>query len=626
MNRKKTHFMGRKIYLGLILFLLYAPIGTLIILSFNASKSRAKWGGFTGKWYISLFQDNAIMNALYTTLIIAFVSAIAATVIGTAASIGIHSMKSRARTICMGITNIPMLNADIVTGISLMLLFIACRFTLGFSTILLAHITFNIPYVILSVMPKLRQTNKRTYEAALDLGASPVYAFFKVVVPDILPGVVSGFLMAFTMSLDDFIITHFTKGPGVDTLSTKIYSEVRKGIRPEMYALSTLLFVTVILLMILINTSPKESKNDRKDPSAKKRRLPVRQVIPVTLILLIVGGGIFYRVQGTSTSNEQVVVYNWGEYLDPEAIELFEKETGIDVVYEEYETNEIMYPKILSHAISYDVVCPSDYMIQRMIENDLLAEINWDNVPNIKNIDPTYMEQSKSFDPENKYSVPYCFGTVGILYNKTMVDEPIDSWNVLWDETYKDNILMQDSVRDAFAVALKRRGYSLNSTEVGELTQATNDLIEQKPLVQAYVIDQVRDKMIGNEAAIGVIYSGEAIYTQRENHDLEYVIPKEGSNVWIDSWVIPKNAENKENAEAFINFLCRPDIALMNFEFITYSTPNLEGRKLIEDEDIRNSRIAFPTGEDLENCETFRFLGDDVDSYYNELWNKVKSS
>ncbi|MSA00935.1 extracellular solute-binding protein [Lactonifactor sp. BIOML-A3] len=618
--------MGRKIYLGLILFLLYAPIGTLIILSFNASKSRAKWGGFTGKWYISLFQDNAIMNALYTTLIIAFVSAIAATVIGTAASIGIHSMKSRARTICMGITNIPMLNADIVTGISLMLLFIACRFTLGFSTILLAHITFNIPYVILSVMPKLRQTNKRTYEAALDLGASPVYAFFKVVFPDILPGVVSGFLMAFTMSLDDFIITHFTKGPGVDTLSTKIYSEVRKGIRPEMYALSTLLFVTVILLMILINTSPKESKNDRKDPSAKKRRLPVRQVIPVTLILLIVGGGIFYRVQGTSSSNEQVVVYNWGEYLDPEAIELFEKETGIDVVYEEYETNEIMYPKILSHAISYDVVCPSDYMIQRMIENDLLAEINWDNVPNIKNIDPTYMEQSKSFDPENKYSVPYCFGTVGILYNKTMVDEPIDSWNVLWDETYKDNILMQDSVRDAFAVALKRRGYSLNSTEVGELTQATNDLIEQKPLVQAYVIDQVRDKMIGNEAAIGVIYSGEAIYTQRENHDLEYVIPKEGSNVWIDSWVIPKNAENKENAEAFINFLCRPDIALMNFEFITYSTPNLEGRKLIEDEDIRNSRIAFPTGEDLENCETFRFLGDDVDSYYNELWNKVKSS
>lgn len=231
----------RNIYLGLILFLMYAPIVTLIVLSFNASKSRAKWGGFTLKWYASLFQDKAIMTALYNTLIIALLSAVLATVVGTAASIGINAMKGRSKTIMMGITNIPILNSEIVTGISLMLLFIAFRVTLGFSTILLAHITFCIPYVILSVMPKLKQTSKSTYEAAQDLGAGPVSAFFKVVFPDILPGIVSGFLMAFTMSLDDFIITHFTKGPGVDTLSTKIYAEVRKGIRPEMYALSTLL-------------------------------------------------------------------------------------------------------------------------------------------------------------------------------------------------------------------------------------------------------------------------------------------------------------------------------------------------------------------------------------------------
>lgn len=279
----------------------------------------------------------------------------------------------------------------------------------------------------------------------------------------------------------------------------------------------------------------------------------------------------------------------------------------------------------MSKAIAYDVVCPSDYMIQRMRENDLLAEINWDNVPNIKNIDPTYMEQSQSFDPENKYSVPYCVGTVGILYNKTMVKEQVDSWNILWDEKYKDSILMQDSVRDAFAVALKRRGYSLNSLVVDELIQATDDLIAQKPLVQAYVVDQVRDKMIGNEAALGVIYSGEALYTQRENPDLEYVIPKEGTNVWIDSWVIPSNAQNKENAEKFINFLCRPDIALMNFEYITYATPNKAARELIEDESIRNSRVLFPEAEDLQGSETFQFLGDEADSYYNELWNKVKS-
>ena len=616
----------RKIYLGLILFFMYAPILTLIVLSFNASKSRTKWSGFTLSWYSSLFQDEAIMNALYNTLVIALLSAVISTVIGTAAAIGMDSMKAKARTIFMGITNIPILNSEIVTGISLMLLFIACRVTLGFSTILLAHITFCIPYVILSVMPKLKQTSKSAYEAAQDLGAGPVYAFFKVVFPDILPGVVSGFLMAFTMSLDDFIITHFTKGPGVDTLSTKIYAEVRKGIRPEMYALSTLLFLTVLILMIFINASPKEEK-DRKVVSSKASRHKLfRLAVPTVLVVFLAGWGIFWHMKdNASSSSESLIVYNWGEYIDPETIAMFEEETGISVTYEEFETNEIMYPKIMSHAIAYDVVCPSDYMIQRMIENGLLAKINWDNIPNIKNIDETYMEQSRSFDPENEYSVPYCVGTVGILYNKSMVDEPVDSWDILWDSKYKDNILMQDSVRDAFAVALKRRGYSLNSTSVEELTRAKDDLIQQKPLVQAYVVDQVRDKMIGNEAAIGVIYSGEAGYTQRENPDLEYVIPKEGSNVWIDSWVIPANAEHKENAEKFINFMCRPDIALMNFEYITYSTPNKEARALIEDEETRNSKILFPDAEDLINCETFQYLGDEVDNYYNELWNKVKS-
>ena len=320
-----------------------------------------------------------------------------------------------------------------------------------------------------------------------------------------------------------------------------------------------------------------------------------------------------------------VVFENWGEYIDPEIIDLFEEETGIDVIYEEFETNEIMYPKIQSGAIAYDVVCPSDYMIQRMIENDLLAEINYDHIPNLKYIGDNYMKMSRQFDPENKYSVPYLWGTVGILYNKKMVDEPVDSWGILWDKKYEDSILMQDSVRDAFAVALKYLGYSLNSTDLDELEAAKNLLIEQKPLVQAYVIDQVRDKMIGGEAALGVIYSGEALYCQQENPDLDYVIPKEGTNIWIDSWVIPKNAKNVENAEAFINFLCRPDIAKMNFDYITYSIPNTAGRDLIEDESLRNSPIAFPDDSKLENCETFRFLGDDNDALYNRLWREIKS-
>ena len=618
----------QKLYLALIFIILYAPIVTLIVLSFNQSKTRSKWGGFTLKWYKELFQNEQIMSAFYTTLIIAFLSAAAATVIGTAAAIAIQGMKNRWRTLYMGVTNIPMMNAEIVMGVSLMLLFIACRMTLGFGTILIAHITFNIPYVILSVAPKLKQTNRHVYEAALDLGASPLNAFFKVVFPDIVPGVLSGFMLAFTMSLDDFVITHFTKGPGIDTLSTKIYTEVRKGIKPEIYALSTIMFVTVLVLLILINYSPKEKEETRKKrvkKPSKVKKVLFRRVIPAVICAVFVFGGFYYAQESNMMNSEKVVVYNWGEYLDPEVLTLFEQETGIDVVYEEFETNEILYPKISSGAIAYDVICPSDYMIQRMIENNLLAEINFDNIPNVKNIGKDYMEQSRQFDPENKYSVPYCWGTVGILYNKIMVDEPITSWSVLWDEKYKDNILMQDSVRDAFGVTLKYLGYSLNSTDLDELTEARDLLIKQKPLVQAYVIDQVRDKMIGNEAAIGVIYSGEAIYTQMENPDLEYVIPEEGSNIWIDSWVIPKNAENKENAEKFINFLCRPEIALMNFEYITYSTPNSEARKLIEDEAIRNSEIAFPDLSKYDNLETFQYLGTEADQTYGELWNQVKS-
>ena len=625
----------KRFYLLLIFILLYAPIITLVVLSFNNSKTRAKWGGFTTKWYHELFQNEQILNALSNTLLIALLSALIATIIGTIAAIGIQNMKSKGRSVMLGINNIPMMNSEIVTGISLMLLFIAVGniygkmsgnnavSLFGFITILLAHITFNIPYVVLSVMPKLRQVNPNTYEAALDLGASPIYAYFKVIIPDILPGILSGFLLSFTLSLDDFVITHFTKGAGVDTLSTKIYTEVKKGIKPEMYALSTLMFGTVLLLLLIVNYAPKKKEN--ADGLSFSKVGEFKKVIAVAMVFVIFLGG-FYAFRGNSSLNtEQVIVYNWGEYIDPEVLEQFTEETGIQVVYDEFETNETMYPKVEAGAVAYDLVCPSDYMIKRMLDNDLLAKINFDNVPNIKYIGQTYLDQSKEFDPTNEYSIPYTWGTVGILYNKKMVKEPVDSWSILWDPQYKDQILMQDSVRDAFAVALKSLGYSLNSTNRTELEQARDLLIEQKPLVQAYVIDQVRDKMIGNEAALGVIYSGEAIYTQRENPDLEYVIPKEGSNIWFDSWVIPKNAPNKENAEKFLNFLCRPDIALKNFEYITYSTPNEGARELIEDEDIRNSTIAFPDVSKLKNCETFQFLGDDVDTIYNELWREVKS-
>ena len=336
---------------------------------------------------------------------------------------------------------------------------------------------------------------------------------------------------------------------------------------------------------------------------------------------------------GADEGAGQVYVYNWGEYIDEAVIDMFEEETGIEVIYDMFETNEEMYPVIEAGGVTYDVVCPSDYMIQKMIENDLLAEINFDNVPNISNIDPEYMERSKSFDPENKYSVPYCWGTMGILYNTSMVapEDVPTKWADLWDEKFSGEILMQDSVRDAFMVALKSLGYSMNTTNDAELQEARDLLIAQKPLVQAYVIDQVRDKMIGGEAAVGVIYSGEMLYIQEEvenlglDYDLEYVIPEEGTNVWIDSWVIPANAKNKENAEKWIDFLCRPDIAKMNFEYITYPTPNKGAFDLL-DEEVQNNKAVFPDIDSLENSEVFQYLGDEVDALYNNYWKEVKSN
>ena len=336
-----------------------------------------------------------------------------------------------------------------------------------------------------------------------------------------------------------------------------------------------------------------------------------------------------------SADGGELYVYNWGEYIDEDVISQFEEETGITVVYDLFETNEEMYPVIEAGAVNYDVVCPSDYMIQKMRENDLLAELNFDNIPNIDQIDPAYMEMSQAFDPENKYSVPYCWGTVGILYNTRLLDElgvPAPTkWADLWDERLSGEILMQDSVRDAFMVALKKDGYSMNSESKDEIEQAKQELIDQKPLVQAYVIDQVRDKMIGGEAAVGVIYSGEMLYIQDEvaslglDYDLEYVIPEEGTNLWLDSWVIPKNAKNKENAEKWIDFMCRPEIAKANFEYITYPTPNKGAFELL-DEDMQNNKAVFPDIDSLKDSEVYQYLGDDTDAIYNELWKEVKAN
>ena len=330
--------------------------------------------------------------------------------------------------------------------------------------------------------------------------------------------------------------------------------------------------------------------------------------------------------QNDAKKNE-VYVYTWGDYIDPATLEKFEQETGIHVVLDTFDTTESMYPRVSEGAVHYDVICPSDYMIQKMIDNDLLQPLDFNKLPEAKkNIGENFYKQSKSFDPENKYSVPYAWGVVGIMYDKKVVNEPVDSWNILWNEKYKDRILMQDSPRDAFMIPLKLMGRSLNETDKDQLEKAKDMLIAQKPLVQAYVIDEVNDKMISGEASLGVIFSGEALLLTLANHDLEFAIPKEGTNFWIDSWVVTKDAQNVDNAHKFIDFMCRPDIAVINFNHLGYPTPNMAVRDLVTDDEYKNSPVAFPDPSTYENQETYKYLGNDIDAYYNRLWIQVKAN
>ena len=614
-----------KLYMGIILVFMYAPILTLIILSFNSSKSRARWGGFTFQWYINMVSDSSVLNAMANTLMIALLSTVFATVIGTITCVGLMGLKRRSRAFIMGINNVSMINADIVTGISLMLIFKALHFEAGFITVLIAHITFNIPYVMLSVMPRMKTIDPNVYEAALDLGATPFYAFRKSVLPDLMPAVIAGALMAFTMSIDDFIITYFSRGSGFDTISTKIYSEVKRGIRPEIYALSSLIFVIVLILLFVSSrmrqrqTLSKKGKAGVKTGKSRRRIVILACGFSCIVLLAVYFGGMLVR------KNRKLYVYNAGEYIDPEVIDIFEAETGIDVVYDEFETPEIMFAKLAQDDRAYDAICASDHIIPKLREHDMIRELDLEEIPNRKYIGEQYMETSRAFDPDNTYTIPYFWGTMGILYNKTMVDEPVTSWNILWDEKYKGQILMQDALREIFMVGLKKNGYSINSKDPEELEKATEDLIKQKPLVQAYVIDQARDKMIGGEAALALIYSGDVFYTQEENPDLEYSVPEEGSSVWIDSWLVAKRARNPEGAMKWIDFLCRPDIALKNFEYVTYSTPNEAVREMIEDEAIKNSEAIFPDESVLKRCEGAVYLGEDGEALYNEMWKRVKS-
>ena len=611
--------LSKLLYLGLIILFLYFPIGALMVLSFNEGKSMNAWQGFSLKWYEEMLQNEEIMEALGNTFTIALWASVIATVVGVLGCIGLNAMSERKRSLVMGLNNIPLLNADIVIGISIMLCFLMFGVSLSYGTVLFAHITFCLPYVILSVMPKFKQLQNLTYEAALDLGATPVYAFFKVVLPEIMPGIVSGFLLSFTMSVDDFVITHFTRGAGINTLSTLIYSQVKVGIRPTLYALSTIIFVTVLVVLIIINIMSNRASRDghHSDSMSTRKMVAIFMIVVIAMV-----GSLQFSLSDNKAvaGNGELYVYCFGDYFDPELVAEFEEKTGYKVTVDYFDTNEEMYPVIKNNSAQYDVICASDYMIEKLLSEDLLAEIDYKNVPNAVNIADNIKPFMNGFDPGMKHSVPFTWGTYGIMYNKNMVSTEIDSWEDLWDETYANKIVMPNSLREGYMIAAKSLGYSINTTDEKEIRKMTDYLTSQKPLVYSFANDSARELMIGESAALAVVNSGEVIYSKGENDNLEFVIPKEGTEVWTDCWAIPKTAANKAAGEAWIDFFLSGEVAELNFDYLTYAIPNVEIEDLINEEPVLN-----PDADVLSKCETLKNLGPAADDMYSRYWKQYKA-
>ena len=624
---------ANRILTVLMFVFLYIPMVVLIVASFNTGKDITNFEGFTFGQYGELFRDKDLLGLLGNSVLIALLSTGISVAFGTLAAVGIHSLKPKMRKAVLSLTNIPMTNPDIVTGVSLSLLFVFVgtgllnqRESLNFGTLLLAHVTFGLPYVILNVMPKLQQMNPALTDAAMDLGCTPVKAFFKVIIHEIMPGVVSGGIMAFTMSLDDFVISYFVTGSDFVTLPVEIYTYTKKPIHPKVYAMFTLLFGLIFVLMLTMNLLQLRSDRKRasKRPVSRGWKIARRWIAGVAAASMVVGCGFLF-VNGRQDKTV-LNVYNWGMNMADgtdgtmDLVAEFEKRyPNIDVRMSEYESNEVLYSKLKNGGISVDVIIPSDYMIHRMRNEGMLLELDFDNIPNFSYVDEQF--KNPDYDPENKYSVPYTWGTVGILYNTKYVDEAdVTGWELMWNEKYAGKILMIDNSRDAFGIAQYLLGYSVNTTDKAELQACADKLAQQRPLVQQYVMDQIYATMENEEAYIAAYYAGDCMLMMEENEDLAFYLPEhQGFNLFTDAMCIPSCATEKEAAELFINFMCDPEISGANMDYICYASPISAAKDYME-EYLAESEIVYPDEELLSKGTSYQFLSEETSRYVEGLY------
>lgn len=622
----------RRVLLGAIFLFFYFPILYMLVFSFNGSRSLTSFDGFSFQWYEKMFHDANMMEAIYYTLITAIIATAVSTFVGTITAIGLSKSRKLVRELVTQINNLPIMNPEIVTAVGLMLFYVSVHMEKGFITMLLAHIAFCIPYVILSIMPKLRSLDDNLAEAAMDLGATPMQALGKVIVPQIMPGIVSGALIAFTMSFDDFTISYFVSGNGVKNISTLVWT-MSKRINPSINSLSAIIVLMITATLILVNVLPLLKEwLDQKNKATSKR---VVGIVSLCFVLLISGGLAWLKNGAKQTMNrdeaiaqfgsDTLKVYNAGEYIDPQINEAFEQQYGVKVIYDTFDSNELMYTK-LQGGENYDILIPSDYMIERLINEDYLQELDHSLIPNMSSLAAGLNDLE--YDPDHTYSVPYFWGTVGIVYNKNNVDiEDLEKegYNILKDQKYRGHIYLYDSERDSFMVALKALGYSMNTDKEEELEAAYEWLLEVVSTMEPEIVtDEVIDAMINGNKDMAVVYSGDAAYILAQNEAMGYYLPKEGTNLWSDSMVIPQNARSPKLAHAYINYILEYENSMNNSRFVGYTSSN--GEVL---ETLSGSGGEFETNEaylprmNYDYDEIFHY-NSKTKKIISDFWTKVK--
>ena len=632
---KKKTSVGSKIILTLTMLFFYLPILYIIIFSFNDSRSLTKFGGFSLRWYEKMFADSTMMEAVLYTVIIAIIATVVATVVGTITAIGLSKSRKVVQKMVERINDLPVMNPDIVTAISLLMFFSVLTVKKGFGTLLIAHIMFCIPYVMLSVTPKLRSLDPNLIDAAMDLGATPFQALTKVIVPQIKPGIVSGALIAFTMSFDDFVISYFTTGNGVNNISILVYT-MSKRVNPSINALSTIVILLITLVLGVVNIVPivrEKREKDGKSSRAVSRK--AMAAVAAVLALAVVGGTVGARLSQQHKSAAAVEKYGSnvlklylpGEYLGENVISDFEKQYGVRVIVENFDSNEMMYTKLMA-GDRYDVIIPSDYMIERLMNEDFLQPLDKSMIPNMENMSDAVL--GMSYDPDNTYSIPYFWGSVGLVYNHENVDPAViesEGWEVLRNTDYAGHIYIYDSERDSFMMAFKALGYSMNTEDPNEINDAYEWLLQMNNTMSpVYVTDEVIDGMMNGYKDIAVVYSGDAAVVLDENEDMSFYMPSQGTNIWCDAMVIPANAENPKLAHEFINYMLTYEAAFDNTETVGYTSPNAEVfEEMTSSEDLYADNAAYLPRSGYEKDEMFHD-NQVLMRELSKLWIKVKAA